>query len=68
MFAGCKFRTLALTLRRRQDVFLRSDAQVVTGKDAASCHGMVCKQLRSVGAPIWLDVMNDQLSEQLGFV
>ena len=32
---------------------------MVTGKDTESCNALVLKQLRSVGAPVWDDVIDD---------
>ena len=32
---------------------------MVTGKDTASCNALVLKQLRSVGAPVWDDIIDD---------
>ena len=43
---------------------LRSDTQVVTGKGAADCNGLVVKQVRSAGVPWWEDVLADLKSEQ----
>ena len=37
----------------------RSDTQVVCGKDAHACNGMVQKQLRSVGVPTWDDILEE---------
>lgn len=39
---------------------VRSDIQVVGGGTAAHCNGLVLKQLASVGAPTWDDVIAEQ--------
>ncbi|CAE7193638.1 unnamed protein product [Symbiodinium natans] len=41
--------------------------QVVAGKDAEACNGLVLKQLRAVGAPVWDDVITDMHSEHPTF-
>ena len=43
----------------------RSDTQVVTGKSAEACQGLVNKQLASVGIPLWQDVVANLSSEPL---
>ena len=43
----------------------RSDTQVVTGKDAESCNGLVEKQMKSVGVPLRHEVVNELRKELL---
>ena len=43
----------------------RSDTQVVTGKTAEACNGLVMKQLKSAGVPLWQDVVDDLRSQLL---
>ena len=41
--------------------------QVVPGKTAAHAHGLVMKQLRSIGAITWDDVLDDMRQPRLDF-
>lgn len=43
----------------------RSDTQVVSGKGKEHCHALILKQMRSMGIPVWDDVLQEMEPEKL---
>ena len=54
---------MSMSLGVKTKLVLRSDTQVVAGKAAADCNGLVVKQVRSAGVPWWEDVVANMKSE-----